>query len=54
MRLIKKIIKGINRKFNYYISEIIIHVYPARDLNKSTEIHIKYLVWSEEKKSLKN
>lgn len=52
--LIKKIIKGINRKFNYYVSDIIIHVFPKTSNQKVTKVHIKYLIWTEDKKSLKN
>ena len=44
--LIKKIIKGINRRFNYYVSSIIIHTFPKT--GKKMTIHIKYLVWNED------
>jgi hypothetical protein len=47
--LIQKIIKGINRQFGYYNSEMVIHVYPKNDLeDHAAEVHIKYLVWSED------
>lgn len=57
--LIKKIIKGINRKFNYYVSDMVIHVLPCTESNKpvtprhiDTTCHQGQLIDKDNDKSL--
>jgi hypothetical protein len=43
-KLMKQSIQGICRKFNYYVSDILVHVYPTKS---KPLVHIKYWIWNE-------